>query len=165
MFKKTMTVMMTAAILATGSMPQANASAAIADPDAIGVQSIYMQKSHIDLSISNTGMATINFIDNESAKVTSIATTTSLQKYNSKTAGWSTVKKWEVSRKSNSILFEQKYQLSTKGKYRVKVSVTCVSGNNSEKICCPIKRAQPPLHCEILLKYHKYFYKSMLERI
>ena len=57
-----------------------------------------------------------------------------LQKYNSTTKKWNTVKDWNKDSSTSGISFSKTYNLDTKGKYRCRMTATVSCGGTDETV-------------------------------
>ena len=129
MFKKLTKVMLTLMMMiAIGSQSDFARAAEYSLLPVISVISANENRLNVSLSITDNGaVSTTGFVVGRKG-TTNIDATLKLQKYNSKTKKWETLKSWS----KTSTSFNVTHKLSQKGTYRCKLTAQVTSGGKAE---------------------------------
>ncbi len=133
MFKKLTKVMLTLMMMiAIGSQSDFARAAEYSLLPVISVISANENRLNVSLSITDNGaVSTTGFVVGRKG-TTNIDATLKLQKYNSKTKKWETLKSWSKTQKATSTSFNVTHKLSQKGTYRCKLTAQVTSGGKAE---------------------------------
>lgn len=132
--KQMMGIMLGVAMLMAEStvVAAANTEPIISSEPIVSVYSTNVSRTQVGLSISTSGKATISARVTGRANTSKIVINVKLQKYNSTTKKWSNVKIWNKESSISNISFSKTYNVTSKGKYRCKLTAT-VSCNGADE--------------------------------
>lgn len=98
------------------------------------VYSTNVSRARVGLSISTSGKATISAGVTGRANASKIVMKVKLQKYNSTTKKWNNVKIWNKDSSISNISFSKTYSITSKGKYRCKMTATVSCNGTNETV-------------------------------
>ncbi len=96
------------------------------------VRSANANSVSVKMDIDNAGNVKAIAIVSGRRNTTNIDATLKLQKYNSKTKKWETLKSWSKTQKATSTSFNVTHKLSQKGTYRCKLTAKVTNGGKVE---------------------------------
>ena len=135
--KQVMGIMLGAAILLTENAVMAAESIEpiiLSREPIASVCSTNVSRARAGLSISTSGKATISAGVTGRANTSKIVMEVKLQKYNSSTKKWNNVKIWNKDSSISNISFSKTYSITSKGKYRCKMTATVSCNGTNETV-------------------------------
>lgn len=126
-------------LLVFGSMTERYVLAKAGGNDTI--QFAYTKSVYASIDIDGNGNVNVNGRIVGDLKVQKIVMNISLQKFFSNTNTWERVKSWSVTENRTKVNLIQNHKVSSKGKYRVKVTGTVYTSKTSEDVSAisPVK--------------------------
>lgn len=117
-----------------GTVLTVKAKGAITDSgvEPITVNSVYISNARAGLSISSKGVASVSAGVVGRPTVNRIEAKVRLQKYNSSSRQWVTVKYWDGSSQGDYYSMTKSYTVSNKGSYRVMMTASVFSNGKVE---------------------------------